>query len=152
MFSKVPVVFRMIGYLPRLLLGRLFHVVQGSFSYHRRSSAMPLTFMMVFIAPAGIFLVAIVIPWPALTWVMAVILGYALVYTASLYASMIALPHKISNNTLVLRYGAIASATIHCSLIKSAVISREWFGQTGDGLKLGWQSQPLVSVLGVPPA
>lgn len=135
-FSKILILVKMTGYLLRLLFGG-FRTGQGCFSYHRRSAAMPLTFMMVFIAPAGVFLTAIILPWPVLSWSLAAVLGFVLFYTAGLYASMIALPHQINRDRLILRYGAIASAEIPCSFIKSVAISREWVGQTGDGLKLG---------------
>ncbi|KTB48778.1 hypothetical protein [Dehalogenimonas alkenigignens] len=136
LLGRILIQIRMLVYLLRLLFGG-YKEGNSRFSYHRRSAAMPLTFMMVFIAPAGVFLTALILPWPILTWVLAVILGYALVYTAGLYSSMIALPHELTQDRLILRYGAIASGEIPCSFIKSAAISREWLGQTGDGLKFG---------------
>lgn len=97
---------------------------------------MPLMFMLLFIVPASIYLLFLILPWAWLIWVLGGIAFYGLFFTVSLYASMVALPHQITDSTLLVRYGALASVRISLVDIETAAISREWLGQSGDGLKM----------------
>ncbi|ADJ25610.1 conserved hypothetical protein [Dehalogenimonas lykanthroporepellens BL-DC-9] len=106
------------------------------YTYHRKSAAMALTFAFLFATPAAIILLAVILAQDWLTWILSIVALYGLYRTVGLYASMVALPHRVGPTALEIRFGALAWMTIPYNDIESASLSFEGVGLSGDGLKL----------------
>lgn len=105
------------------------------YTYHKKSAAMALTFALIFVTPVAIVLLAVILAQDWLTWTLSILALYGLYWTVGLYASMVALPHKIASASFIIRYGALASVSIPYANIESAELSLEGISQSGDGLK-----------------
>jgi hypothetical protein len=105
------------------------------YTYHKKSAAMALTFALIFVTPVAIVLLAVILSQDWLTWVLSIAAIYGLYWTVGLYASMVALPHKLGADAFIIRYGALASVNIPYADIETAELSLEGIAQGGDGLK-----------------
>jgi hypothetical protein len=90
---------------------------------------------MLFVTPAEVFLLALLIPWTWLDWVLGIAAVYTLFWIVALYASMAGRPHKLSETTLFIRSGVLSGGEITYRIIESAAMTRAGKG-SGDGLKV----------------
>ncbi|MEN8614312.1 hypothetical protein ABFB09_03370 [Dehalogenimonas sp. THU2] len=126
---------KMGPYLLKWIFQRL-KIGPGEYSYHQRSAAMAMTFILIFVVPASIWLLSLMLPWAWVTWVLSLWAVYGLYRVMGLYASMVGLPHKLDESCLLVRYSFLVSGCIPYDSIESVELSREGWGQGGDGLKL----------------
>ncbi len=124
---------RMGQYLLKWAFQRIHHQ-DNEYTYHKKSAAMALTFILIFVIPPSILLLGFILPWQWLTWVLGVAGIYALYWVVGLYASMVALPHRFDTTALVIHYGVLACGEIPYTIIESLALSQEGLNQSGDGL------------------
>ena len=113
------------------------------YTYHRKSAAMALTFAFLFVTPAAIILLAVILAQAWLTWALSILAFYGLWWTVGLYSSMVALPHRVGKTELIIRFGTLAEMTIPYTDIENAELSFEGIGLSGDGLKFS-EREPIA--------
>jgi hypothetical protein len=116
-------------------LFRKNHRSENEFTYHRNSRLMALAVIMLFVTPAEVFLLALLIPWAWLDWVLGIAAVYALFWIVAVYASMAGRPHRLGQTSLFIHSGVLSGGEIPYSIIESATLTRSGKG-SGDGLKV----------------
>ncbi len=110
------------------------------FGYHKRSQMSLILLMLAFTAPVELVVVELLVvelvaPW---TWlrISLLVLGlYALLWIFGLYASLIALPHRLEENGLRCHHGALAEGFVPLSEIAAVQRAQCRAPGPGDGLR-----------------
>ncbi len=105
------------------------------FTYHKKSHLLALAVIMLFVTPAEVFLLKLLIPWTWLDWILGIAAVYTLFWIVALYASMAGRPHKLGETALLVRSGVLSGGEIPYRIIESAAMTRSGKG-SGDGLKV----------------
>ena len=115
---------------------RRVRIGANDFPYHRRSFLGYFLILILFTTPAETFLLQLLIPWSWLRWLLLVATVYTLFWIFGLYASLVALPHRLDGRSIRLFCGILAQAQIEYGNIASVVFNRcRWPGHQ-DGLHL----------------
>lgn len=146
--SRVLAVELKLGYYLFKWVFQQDKLAADEYTYHRRSAAMALTFALLFVTPVAIVLLAVILAQAWLTWSLSLLALYGLYWTVGLYASMVALPHKLTPDSLNIRYGALASVSIPYDNIQAAELSLEGVALGGDGLKSDPQESAVYFSVG----
>jgi hypothetical protein len=105
------------------------------FVYHKRSQMGLILVMLAFTTPAELLVVELLAPWAWLRISLLVLGLYALLWMFGLYASLAALPHRLEEDGLRLRYGALAEGFVPFSEIAAVERARRRAPGPGDGLQ-----------------
>lgn len=106
------------------------------FPYHRDSPFGAFLVLVLLTTPIEIFLYELLIPWAWLRLILLVASLYAFVWVIGFYASLVTLPHRLTPDALVLRYGLLAEARIPYAAIASVERARRKAPKERDGLML----------------
>lgn len=106
------------------------------FPYHKRSFLGYFLILILFTTPIEIFLLELLISWAWLRWLILVAAVYALFWIFGLYASLVALPHRLDSRSIRLFYGILAQARIEYGNIASVELNRRRWSGHQDGLRL----------------
>lgn len=105
------------------------------FGYHKRSQMGLILVMLAFTTPVELLVVELLAPWAWLRISLLVLGLYALLWMFGLYASLITLPHRLEENGLRLRYGALAEGFVPLSEIAAVERAQRRAPGPGDGLQ-----------------
>jgi len=121
-------------YLGKLLF-RHNRPSETEFTYHKKSHLLAFAVIMFFITPAEIFLLALLIPWAWMDWVLGISAIYALFWIVALHASMAGRPHRLGETDLSIHSGVLSGGKIPYRLIESVATTRSGKG-SGNGLRV----------------
>lgn len=108
----------------------------NDFPYHSRSVLGYFCILILFTTPAEIFLLELLVPWSWLRWLLLVAAVYTVFWIFGLYASLVALPHRLDGRNIRLFCGILAQARIEYGNIATVELNRcHWSGRQ-DGLHL----------------
>lgn len=133
-------VARMVAYEPRLLLClarwafRRTEPRENEFSYHGRSVLGVFLLVLLPMLVLETLLVELLIPWTWLRVVHLALVAYALIWALGLRASFSALPHRLENDGVRLRYGTLAEGFVPYSSVEDVDLSPRASPDSGDGL------------------
>jgi hypothetical protein len=130
----ITIEIQMWYYLGKWLF-RKNHRSENEFTYHRNSRLMALAVIMLFVTPAEVLLLALLIPWAWLDWVLGIAAVYALFWIVAVYVSMAGRPHKLGETALFIHSGVLSGGEIPYLIIESAALTQSGKG-SGDGLKV----------------
>jgi hypothetical protein len=105
------------------------------FGYHKRSQMGLILVMLAFTTPVELLVVELLAPWAWLRISLLVLGLYALLWMFGLYASLVTLPHRLEENGLRLRYGALAEGFVPFSEIAAVERAQRRAPGPGDGLQ-----------------
>jgi hypothetical protein len=108
---------------------------ESAFGYHKRSQMGLILVMLAFTTPAELLVVELLAPWAWLRIALLVPGLYALLWMFGFYASLAALPHRLEEDGLRLRYGALAEGFVPFSEIAVVQRTRRRAPGSGDGLQ-----------------
>lgn len=117
-------------------LFRRIHRGETDFTYHGKSNMWAFSVILLFTTPAEVFLVEMFLPWSWLRWLVILASLYAFFWIAGLYASMVALPHRLGESTAVFSNGIMATARVPYINIGNAMLRHTSEGLRGDGLRV----------------
>jgi len=119
------VVARLAVKEPRLLVClsrwafRRVKLTNHEFAYHKRSLLRAIVPLLVVSGPVELLVVHVLAlafsPWWWLKWALLVLGAYATLWLLGLYASLVALPHRLEVEGLRLRYGLLAEGFLPLS-------------------------------------
>ncbi|MFH1141621.1 MAG: hypothetical protein V1724_08200 [Chloroflexota bacterium] len=115
---------------------RRVRIGASDFPYHGRSILGYFLILILFTTPVEIFLLELLIPWSWLRWLLLVAAVYTLFWIFGLYASLVALPHRLDSSSIRLFSGILAQAQIEYSNIAAVELNRLHWPSRGDGLHL----------------
>ncbi len=115
-------------------LSRRSQLGEHAFSYRTRSSLGALVVLVLVTSPAEILLLELLIPWPWLRWTLLTLSIYALCWVLGLYASLVVLPHAVTDDGLWLRYGLLNEAFIPFAAITAVQVAPRAAPNHHDGL------------------
>jgi hypothetical protein len=108
------------------------------FAYHKRSLLRAIIPLLVVSAPIELVVVHVLAlafsPWWWLKWALLVLGVYATLWLLGLYASLVALPHRLEEEGLRLRYGLLAEGFVPYQEIETASRKERRASNPGDGL------------------
>ena len=114
---------------------------EGEFSYHKRSTFDMLVLLVVLVSPVEILVVELLLhAFLPLLWLRLLVLFleiYALFWVLGFHASRVALPHRLTEDGLLLNHGVFAEGFIPYSRIESNAL-------TGSRLSPGTASRSPV--------
>lgn len=117
---------------------RMVRPTDDEFAYHKRSLLRTITPLLVVSAPVELVVVHVLAlafsPWWWLKWALLVLGAYATLWLLGLCASLVALPHRLEEKGLRLRYGLMADGFIPYAEIVGAVGTHSKAPTPGDGL------------------
>lgn len=117
---------------------RLVRPTDEEFAYHRRSLLRAIAPLLVVSAPVELVLVHVLAlafsPWWWLKWVLLVSGVYATLWLLGLCASLVALPHRLEEKGLRLRYGLLTDGFIPYAEIANAAGTSRKAPNPGDSL------------------
>ena len=117
---------------------RRVRLAEGEFSYHRRSVLRALMPLLVVSAPMELLVVHVLAlafsPWGWLKWALLVLGVYATFWLLGLYASLVALPHRLEETGLRLRHGILAEGFVPYNEIDEVVQTARKAPVSEDGL------------------
>ncbi len=96
----------------------------NSFSYHKRSLLGAMIVVVLFTTPVEVLLFELLIPvlWIRVALLVAAV--YGLFFVVGMYAALVVLPHQITGEGLLLRYGALAELWVPFERIVGATTER----------------------------
>ena len=108
---------------------------EGEFGYHKRSTMDMLVLLVVLVGPVEALALHLLVPWAWLRWSLLAVEVYGTFWILGFYASLSALPHRIEEAGVRLRYGAFARVFVPYTEIESVgrAVLRAPGG--GDGLR-----------------
>lgn len=107
-----------------------------AFTYRTRSNLGALVVLGLVTSPAEILLFELLIPWPWLRWTLLVLSIYALFWVLGLYASLVVLPHAVTDEGLWLRYGLLNEVFIPFAAIAVVQVAPRTAPNHHDGLSV----------------
>ena len=113
-----------IFYYVGLWLLRKIKIREYEFTYHRKSMLGAFVLLLLFITPAEIFILGLLLPTEWLKIILAVLAVYAFFWMLGVWVSMLALPHRIGDEGLDIRNGVFAGGFIPYSNIERVVAER----------------------------
>lgn len=93
--------------------------------------------MLTFTTPVELLVLELLAPWAWLRISLLVLGLYALLWMFGLYASLVTLPHRLEEDGLRLRYGALAEGFVPLSEIATVRLAQRRPPGPGDGLQTG---------------
>jgi hypothetical protein len=127
--------FQLWYYLGKWLLHRN-KAGEGEFTYHKKSILLAFTIILLFVTPAEVFILGLILPWVWLKWLLSVASVYAFFWVVAVHASMVGRPHRLGESALLVRYGVLAGGEIPYGNIETVVTARTKNGPSGDGLRV----------------
>jgi len=128
---------RLFVYLFRWTFRRV-KCVDDEFAYHRRSLLRAIMPVVIVTSPVELLVVHLLAqafsPWGWLKWALLALGVYAILWVFGLYASLVALPHRLEERGLRLRQGVFAEGFIPYAEIEDAVGTQRKAPNSGDGL------------------
>ena len=110
----------------------------GEFAYHERSILRAILPMVILTSPIELLVVHLLAhafsPWGWLKWALLVLGIYATLWLIGLYASLVALPHRLEEKGLRLRYGIFAEGFVPYEEIEEVARKDRRTPAFGDGL------------------
>lgn len=106
----------------------------NDFSYHGWSLLGPFLVVLLFTTPVEVLLIELLLPWAWLRWLLLILAVYGFFWICGLYASLVALPHRLGDTSLHVSYGILAQAQIAYGDITEVEIVRR--SVRGDGLRI----------------
>lgn len=134
--------FRLWGSLYAWMRRRPYRA--GDFPYHSRSQMGLLMGVIILTTPLEIAILEILIPWPWLRIVTLILALYALLWIIMLFSSLRSMPHRMTDEGLELRYGALAGGFIPYEQIAEAHVALARPPKTGDGLQVDQETAYLA--------
>jgi len=135
---------RLVSKEPRLLISLFrwaFRRVKPSddeFAYHERSLLRAIMPLIIVSAPMELVVVHVLAlafsPWWWLKWVLLFLGAYAILWLLGLYASLVALPHRLQEKGLRLHFGLMADGYIPYAEIEEVMRKDGKAPTPGDGL------------------
>lgn len=107
-----------------------------AFGYARQSSLGVFLLVIVFTAPVEPLIPELLIPWTWARLALLVLDIYTALWLVGLYASLVALPHRLDADGVTARYGVLAEATIAYTAIESVASEKRPAPKGRDGLRL----------------
>lgn len=105
------------------------------FGYHKRSQMRLILVMLAFTTPVELLVLELLAPWAWLRISLLVLGLYALLWMFGLYASLVTLLHRLEEDELRLRYGALAEGFVPFSEIATVQLAQRRAPGPGDGLQ-----------------
>ena len=108
---------------------------EGEFGYNKKSTMDMLVLLVVLVGPVEALALHLLVPWAWLRWSLLAVEVYGTFWILGFYASLSALPHRIEEAGVRLRYGAFARVFVPYTEIESVgrAVLRAPGG--GDGLR-----------------
>ncbi len=85
---------------------------EGEFGYHKRSTMDMLVLLVVLVGPVEALVLHLLVPWSWLRWLLIAVEVYGTFWLLGFYASLSALPHRLEETGVRLRYGAFAEVLV----------------------------------------
>ena len=121
----------------RWAFGRV-RLADDEFAYHARSIMRALLPMVILTSPIELLVVHLLAqalsPWGWVKWALLVLGVYAILWLLGLYASLVALPHRLEEEGLRLRHGVFAEGFVSYEEIEEAERVGRRAPAFGDGL------------------
>ena len=137
-------VARFILHEPRLFVSlfrwtfRRVRLADHEFAYHRRSLMRAIVPMVIVTSPVELLVVHLLAqalsPWGWLKWALLALGVYAIFWLLGLYASLVALPHRLERTGLRLRQGVFAEGFVPYGEIENVERTGRKAPTFGDGL------------------
>ena len=121
--------------LGRWLLRR-YRPDERDYSYRKRSIVSALVILVILTAPVEILILELLIPWAWLRWVLLALTIYGIVWIIGLYASLVVLPHRVTDDGLWIRYGLLNEAFIPFADIAGIEHAPRKVAEGRDGLRV----------------
>lgn len=102
--------------------------------YHGRSQMGLIVLMVLVTTPVELLVFELVVPWTWLRWLLLVLGVYAVFWVLGLYASLQALPHRLEDGGIRLRYGVLAETFIPYAEVAGVEVASRRCPGKGDGL------------------
>ena len=125
---------RMFVCLARWVFGRA-KPGEAEFGYGKGSPLEMLLVMVLLTAPIEVVFWELLIPWAWMRWALLALSIYSVFWLFGLYASRVALPHRLEEEGLSLRQGLFAEAFVPYAEVKGAERKRRKSPRDGDGLQ-----------------
>ena len=135
---------RLVLHEPRLFISlfrwifRRAKLTNDEFAYHRRSLLRAIVPVVIVTSPLELLVVHLLAqafsPWGWLKWALLALGVYAIVWLLGLYASLVALPHRLEGEGLRIRYGVFAEGFVPYDKIETVVRKESRAPHSGDGL------------------
>lgn len=111
---------------------------EGEFGYHRRSVLRAIVPVVIVTSPLELLIVHLLAqalsPWGWLKWALLALGVYAVLWLLGLYASFVALPHRLERTGLRLRHGVLAEGFVPYEAIETVLRKEGKVPHFGDGL------------------
>ena len=130
---------------PRLLVSlfrwtfRRVELGEGEFGYHKRAVLRAIVPMLIVTSPVELLVVHLLAeafsPWGWVKWALLILGIYAILWLLGLYASLVALPHRLEATGLRVRYGAFMQGFVPYEEIEDTVREDRKAPSFGDGLE-----------------
>jgi hypothetical protein len=137
-------VARFILHEPRLFVSlfrwtfRRVRLADHEFAYHRRSLMRAIVPVVIVTSPVELLVVHLLAqalsPWGWLKWALLALGVYAIFWLLGLYASLVALPHRLERTGLRLRQGVFAEGFVPYGEIEDVERTSRMAPTFGDGL------------------
>lgn len=129
-------------------ISRRARLGENDFSYRRRSPTAPVIVMVALVGPVELLFWELLIPWAWLRLSLLVLSIYALIWLLGLHASLVALPHRLEENGLRLRYGAFAEGFVPYAEISEVEHATRKSPKGGEGLRAAPEEDALYLATG----
>jgi hypothetical protein len=137
-------VARFVLHEPRMFVSlfrwtfRRVRLTEGEFGYHGRSLLRAIVPVAIITSPLELLVVHLLAqafsPWAWLKWVLLGLGVYAVLWLLGLYASFVALPHRLERTGLRLRHGVLAEGFVLYKEIETVARKEGKAPHSGDGL------------------
>ena len=108
---------------------------EGEFGYHKKSTMYMLVLLVVLVGPVEALMLHLLVPWAWLRWSLLAVEVYGTFWFLGFHASLQALPHRLEETGVRLRYGAFAEVLVPYPEIGAVERSVRRTPGGGDGLR-----------------
>lgn len=108
---------------------------EAEFGYGKGSPLGTFVVMVLLTAPIEVVFWELLVPWTWLRWALLVLSVYSVLWLLGLYASRVALPHRLEEDGLRLRQGLFAEVFVPYAEVEGIEGKRRRSPRSGDGLQ-----------------